>query len=59
MSALKNGLHIISKSKFNRLTKLDLKWNPYKMHVRKERIINEVDLQKENQDLLIRIMAGM
>ena len=29
------------------------------MHVRKERIKNEVDLLKENQDLLKRVMAGM
>ena len=29
------------------------------MHVRKGRIINDVDLLKENQDLIKRIMAGM
>ena len=28
------------------------------MHVWEERIINEVDLPKENQDLLKRVMAG-
>ena len=36
ISARKNGLGI-SKSTFSRNTKLDLKWHPYKMHVRKER----------------------
>ena len=36
ISAIKNGLDI-SKSTFNRIIKFDLKWNPYKMHVRKER----------------------
>ena len=50
ISVSKNRLDI-SKSTFNRVTKRDLKWNPYKMQVRKERIINEVDLQEENQDL--------
>ena len=34
--ARKNGLEI-SKSTFNRITKLDLKWLPYKMDIRKER----------------------
>ena len=29
------------------------------MHVRKERIINEIDLLKENQDLPKRVMARM
>ena len=29
------------------------------MQVRKERIINEFDVLKENQDLLKRVMAGM
>ena len=36
ISARKNGLDI-SKSSFNRITKRDLKWYPYKMHVRNER----------------------
>ena len=36
ISARKNGLNI-SKSTFNRITKRDLEWHPYKMHVRKER----------------------
>ena len=49
----------ISKSTFSRITKHDLKWHPYKMHVRKERIKNYVNLLKENQNLLIRVMAGM
>ena len=35
ISARKNGFDI-SKNTFNRITKLDLKWHPYKMHVRKE-----------------------
>ena len=34
--ARKNGLDI-SKSIFHQITKRDLKWHPYKMHVRKER----------------------
>ena len=29
------------------------------MHVRKQRIIDEVDLLKENQNSLKRVMAGM
>ena len=58
ISARKNGLGI-SKSKLNKITKRDLKWHPYKMHVRKERMVNEVDLVKENQDLLKSVMAGM
>ena len=36
ISARKNSLDI-SKSTLNRITKRDLKWHPYKMHVRKER----------------------
>ena len=51
ISASKNSLDI-SKSTFNRITKRDLEWHPNKMHVRLERIINEVDLLKENHDLL-------
>ena len=35
-SATKIGLSIC-RSTFNRITKRGLKWNPYKMHVRKER----------------------
>ena len=52
ISARKNGLDI-SKRTSNQITKRNLKWHPYKMHVRKkERIMNEVDLPKENQYLL-------
>ena len=36
ISAIKNGSDI-SKSTFIRITNRDLKWHPYKMHVRKER----------------------
>ena len=36
ISARKNSLGI-SKSTFNRITKRELKWHPYKMHERKER----------------------
>ena len=50
---------LFSKSTFNRITKRHLKWHPYKMHVRKERIINEVDLLKENQDLHKRVMTAL
>ena len=58
ISARKNGLEI-SKNTFNRITKRALKLHPCKMHVRKESIINEVDVMKENQDLLEIIIAGM
>ena len=34
ISARKNGLDI-GKSTFNQITKRDLKWHPYKMHVEK------------------------
>ena len=36
ISARKNGLDI-SKNTFNRITRLNLKCHPYKMHARKER----------------------
>ena len=34
ISAIKNGLNI-SQGTFNRITKSDLKWHLYKMHVKK------------------------
>ena len=38
---------------FNQITNCDLKWHPYKIHVKKkERIINDVNLLKEYQYLL-------
>ena len=58
ISATKNGF-AISKSTFYRITKRDSQWYPYKMHVRKEIILNEVDLLKFNQDLLNRVVAKM
>ena len=42
ISARKNGL-AISKSAFNRVTKRGLKCHPFKMHARKEIIINEIE----------------
>ena len=47
-------------SRFNRINKRDLKRHPCKMHTRKERKnYDEVDLLKENQDLLKTVMSGM
>ena len=57
ISARKNGLDI--KSTLNRITKRVLKCHLYKVHVRKESKINEVDILKENQDFIERVMAGM
>ena len=54
----KNGLDI-SKSIFNRITKWEWKWHPYKMHVRKKKkIINEVDLLNKI-GICLRVMAGV
>ena len=42
------------------MTKRDLKWHPYKMHVWKEKkIIKKVDLLKEIQDLIKIVTAGI
>ena len=47
------------KSTFNRITKRDLKWHLYKKHARIEINNYKVNLMKENQDLLNRVMARM
>ena len=54
ISARKNGSYI-SKNTLTRITKRDLKWHSYKLHVRKER----KNWLEENEDLLERVMAGM
>ena len=50
ISARKNCLNM-SKSIFNRIIKINLKWDPYKKQA--------IDLLNENQDLLRRAMAEM
>ena len=41
VSARRNAV-AVSKSSFNRITKLDIRWHPYRMHVRHELLPNDL-----------------
>ncbi|KAF2366106.1 Protein of unknown function DUF4817 [Trinorchestia longiramus] len=58
ISARKSGLDV-TKSTFNRIITLDLKWHPYKMHAQKKRIENEANLLQGDEALVRRVMAVM